>query len=77
MSHQGDELRCNHVVKTLFEAARERKISIREIEDGAGLGSNVIYCWRSKKEPLLGNVIAALNVVGLDLAVVPKQNFEP
>jgi hypothetical protein len=67
------EIRCNGVIRALFDEARERKLSIRDIEMDAGLGSGVMYCWRTRKEPLLGNVIAALNVMGLDLAVVPRK----
>ena len=67
-------MRCNGVIKDLFDKAKEKDLSIRKIEADAGLGSGVMYCWRSRKEPLLGNVIAALNAMGLDLAIVPKIN---
>ena len=65
--------KCNHVIKDLFAAARERNLSVEHIEREAGLGSNVMRCWRTRKEPLLGNVIAALSVMGLDLMVVKRN----
>jgi len=68
--------RCNSVIKDLFDAAKAKDISIKDIEIDAGLGSGVMYCWRTRKEPLLGNVIAALNVLGLDLIVAPRAKDE-
>jgi hypothetical protein len=63
------KMSCNHVLKALFSKIRDKKMSVTAVENKAGVGANVIGRWRAQSEPLLGNVIAALNAVGLDLTV--------
>lgn len=65
------EYACNHVVRELFAQIKERGLSVGKVEHLAGLGTNVMPRWKKGKEPLLGNVLAALNGIGLDLRVVP------
>lgn len=59
----------NHLVKELFKAAKEQGVTIREVERRAGLGDNVISCWKRNREPLAGNLLAALGVLGLTVEV--------
>ena len=65
-------MRCNRIVRAIFDIVRERSLSIRKIEEDAGLGDNVIHSWRNRKEPLLGNALAALEAMGFELVIVPK-----
>ena len=62
-------MNCNPILKALFTKMQEKNTSVSKVENEAGLGANVVGRWKKQSEPLLGNVIAALNVMGLDLVV--------
>lgn len=67
---------CNEVVKTLFRVMKERKLTHREVERRSGIGVNVMGRWQRHREPLLGNAIAALNAIGLDIVVVERPGYQ-
>ncbi len=69
-------MNCNEIVKALFNKMSEDGVSTKEAERRSGIGVNVIGRWRKRREPLLGNAIAALNSVGLELRVVPLEGFQ-
>lgn len=70
-------LSCNHILKALFQQMKDKKIHISTLEQQVGLGQNVVRRWQRRSEPLLGNAIAALNAVGLDLVVTRMENTGP
>lgn len=65
------------LVKELIIEANRAGVTLCEMEEKAGLGSGTISEWRRRRSPGLCSVIAALNVLGLDLKIVPADDVKP
>jgi len=61
------------LVKKLIALANQQKTTLREIADRAGIRYETISDWRYRRQPILENLVAAFNVLGFELAVVPKR----
>jgi|GEM_PF-2366711 len=59
-------------VRALMAETKRRDMSITGMASLAGIHHRTPYAWR-RKDPGISNLRAALNAVGLDLAVVPLQ----
>jgi hypothetical protein len=57
-------------VRMLMVEANKRKLFLHELCEQAGISKSTADNWRYATTPHMGALIAALNVVGLDLAVV-------
>ena len=64
------------LVKALYRAAKDQQVTMAEITREAGLGRGVIGLWGSTYNPRIDDLDAALNVLGLRLAVVPLETQE-
>lgn len=63
---------ANPLVRRLFETMNERDISLDEVAHRAGVDRATIYQWR-RHDPKLGNIVAALNAVGLNIKLEAAQ----
>ncbi len=64
---------CHPLVGDLVKEVTARKITILELSERSGVGSNTIYQWyRLGRQPGVANLEACLNVVGLELTVVRR-----
>ena len=61
-------------VRRLVNEANRHGILLHEVADKAGVTRAAISKWRHQVTPHLVGLIACLNVVGLDLAVVPRRD---
>lgn len=61
------------LVRRLIEEANEQKTTLTEIAERAGLRPGTVSDWRYSRAPTVPNLIAAFNVLGLDLSVVPRR----
>ena len=59
------------LVRPLFKAMRERRVSIKELSVKSGVSRSAIQIWLSRGAPTVTNLEACLNVVGLQLQVAP------
>ena len=63
-----------HPLTTQFFATLDaKKIPMSHVENRAGLAKDTIQHWRRGGRPRIDTFIAALNTLGLDLAVVAKE----
>lgn len=61
------------LVKQLIVHANQQKTFLHEIAERAGIASHTLSNWRYQSTPHLVGLIAALNVLGLDLAIVHRK----
>lgn len=59
------------LVRALYAEMIRLGLSESEVERRAGLGDGLLRAWRTVRSPLVTNIAAALEVVGLQLKVVP------
>lgn len=67
-------------VRALILEANRRRMPLAEIARAAGLPEHVMRHWRRAGHPIqpkLGELAAALAVVGLEMAIVPSNNGSP
>lgn len=72
--HRGKHAAAMHahpVVRRFFSALNEQDTNVREVAQRAGMHADTILGWRRRYVPTVANLTAALNAIGLDLAVVP------
>lgn len=62
------------LVQNFFEAMNEQRCTMPMLAARSGLGKDTVFAWR-KSMPTLANFDAALNVLGLELAI--RQRKEP
>ncbi len=65
--------RAHPLVRTLFSRINETDADYENVASRAGLGSGTMRNWRKGHEPLVSNLDAALNTVGLKLYVGPME----
>lgn len=63
------------VRRFISELNREETL-ISEVAERSGICRDTISGWRYRRSPLVTNFVAALNVLGLDLAIVRKREME-
>lgn len=59
--------------ETIYRLAKERGISIKALEEAAGLGNGAIGKWRTLK-PNLGNLEKVANVLGVSVIDIIKES---
>ena len=57
------------LVKRLFEEMNARRISRREMSDRSGVCVDTFNSWRVKANPLICNLEACFNSIGMELTV--------
>lgn len=65
--------RAHPLVRRLYEAMNRERVLVSEVAERAGLDPGTVSEWRYRRSPCLTSLIAALNVMGLDLAVVARK----
>lgn len=65
--------RCHPLVRTYIEELNRRLMTWEEAEKITGVGVGTLRSWSFESVPRLDTFIAALNAVGLDLAIVAKE----
>lgn len=77
MSHRGRVTtvppHASPIVKTLFQEMRDSGVTYEQLARRSGLSPYSIWSWRGERVPLITNIVAALNAVGLDLVVVRRR----
>lgn len=68
---------CHPLVRTYVEELNRRMMTWGEAETAAGVACGTFRNWATKSMPSLDTFIAALNVVGLDLKIVPAEEVKP
>ncbi len=61
------------LVRKLIEEANRQQTTLGEIAERANLRRETISEWRYRKEPRVSNLVAAFNVLGLDLIVAARR----
>jgi hypothetical protein len=61
------------LVRKLFEEMNAQQTTISEVVDRAGLRRGTVSDWRYRREPTVSNLVAALNVLDLDLKIVKRK----
>lgn len=59
------------LVRALYAEMIQLGLSEAEVERRAGISDGLLRSWRTAKSPQVANIAAALEVVGLQLIVVP------
>lgn len=62
---------CTPEVRALVEAMNRQQFSFDRLGEQSNNGGQMLRSWRQGHDPRIGALKRALNVVGLDLAVVP------
>ena len=57
-----------------FEELAVNGLPVSHVEFRAGLALGTVRHWKDGKTPRVDNLIAALNVIGLDLVLVKKSD---
>lgn len=63
----------NPIVREFFAHMKSRNIPVHEMAKNSGLSEYTFTNWHKRKMPNVGNLEAALNVMGLRLAIVPME----
>lgn len=61
-------------IKRLFAEMAAQRVAQGDVAQRAGLGVHTMSEWKKRRSAKLANVRAALNVLGLDLKVVPMRS---
>ena len=61
------------LVKSLYDIVIQQQLSLTELARRSGVSVNVLINWRTKSNPNVASLEAALNTVGYRLAVLPMQ----
>lgn len=61
------------LVRRFFRELNREQTLLSEVAARSGVSSFTMSDWRNRRSPLLTTFIAALNVVGLDLSIVPLR----
>lgn len=64
------------VVREFIVAMNDQQTTYREVSDRSGVGVDTMRFWPSRHMPRLDLMDAALNVLDLELAVVPRGTRE-
>jgi hypothetical protein len=65
------------IVRDLVRAMNVRGVSFETLSELAGVNDRTMSGWRKKHIPRLDNIEAALNGVGLRLAILPLEDDQP
>lgn len=61
------------LIRRLFAELNQQQTTITEVAERAGFRRGTISDWRYTREPRISDLDAALNVLGLELAVKHKR----
>lgn len=61
------------LIKLLFDTVKERDMTITELAKKSGVSRHAIYDWSHRSNASLVNLVACLNVVGIDLVAVKRE----
>jgi hypothetical protein len=64
---------CPLLVRLFFCELNLQQTTIGEVASRSGLARRTISDWRYRREPVLSNFNAALNVLGLELVIREKR----
>lgn len=67
----------NPIVRDLFRAMNTSGMSMASLAEMVGISEDTLRGWRKNHVPRLDNIEAALNGVGLRLAIVPMEDDKP
>lgn len=67
----------NPIVRDLFRAMNTSGVSVDALADVVGISEATLRGWRKNHVPRLDNIEAALNGVGLRLAILPLEDDQP
>lgn len=81
MNHQGTRWRgklpipehAHPLVRRLIEEANRQKTTLTEIANRAGHRRGTLSDWRYRREPRVGSLVAAFNVLGFELKAVRRR----
>lgn len=65
--------RLHPLTDRFFAEAMAKQVHVSRIESRAGLALGTVRHWKDGKTPRIDTLVAALNVIGLDLKIVPKE----
>jgi len=60
-------------VRRIYTEANRQYATIAEIADRAGVERHLISSWPNRNQPKLADIVAVLNVLGLDLVITEKK----
>lgn len=55
------------LIAELWKEANRQRANFQDVADRAGINQNMISAWRRRKKPLLCNIQAVGNVLGMEL----------
>lgn len=61
------------LVRGLCERANAQMTTLSEVADRAGLRRKTLSDWRYRRTPKIDDLVAALNVLDFDLAIVERK----
>lgn len=63
----------NPLVREFFRHMKDRRIRCKDLAELSGINGCTLANWRKRKMPNVSNLEAALNAMGLRLAIVPME----
>lgn len=72
-----DARHAHPLVRMFYRLLAEQQVTALDVAERAGLSAGTISQWRATYAPRVGNLDAALNVLGYRLAIVPIDCTRP